>query len=148
MIVNTRTLSNVEYSQPNEEDSQGGLEFCSPGESRTPSFQSMSQRSAVGPKAVLADYNEAKYRMVNFSYYTCVPLLTVLQYIKHEQQQAELERMAHKNSFTVLSNREEEILAEKEQKVNENLEELLDDENEFFKQYREKRMQQWRQQQM
>jgi len=69
-------------------------------------------------------------------------------YFKHIKQQEDLKRAAVKNSFTVLSTREEDILAQKEMEVKQNLEEMIDDEDEFFKQYREKRMREWKEQQM
>ena len=74
--------------------------------------------------------------------------LSQQQYFKHIKQQEDLKRTAVKNSFTVLSTREEDILAQKEMEVKQNLEEMIDDEDEFFKQYREKRMREWKEQQM
>jgi hypothetical protein len=71
-----------------------------------------------------------------------------MQYIKHERDQARLERTAHKNSFTVMSSREEESMRHKEEEIQQELEELVDDEDAFFQKYREMRMRQWQEQQM
>jgi len=117
--------------KPSVSREEGGLEF-SRGTSSTRNYSGSSQPSPVGPKGVIADYNDAKRQM----------------YFKHIKQQEDLKRTAVKNSFTVLSTREEDILAQKEMEVKQNLEEMIDDEDEFFKQYREKRMREWKEQQI
>lgn len=59
-----------------------------------------------------------------------------------EQKSEDIKRMAHKNSFTVLSSREEKLLDQKEEEIEQDLEEL--DDEDFFRKYREMRMKQWK----